>query len=113
MRRTVKKVLIVLIGLGVWAFVILPIYPWIANSLTNFMEATNMSTITFPVKAYEQVTLTSTTVIDVNTTSTYTVTTWDWVEHPTEIDISGLVWFLLGVVVIGLPILLLASIFRH
>jgi hypothetical protein len=125
MKSAVKRVLAVLLGLGVWAFVLIPLYPTLVDSMNNFLVASNMSTITFPIKSYEKVTTnvtrtyTTTTVIDSNTTETNTVTevspttTWDWVEHPQAVDISGLTWFILGVVMIGLPIFLLASLFRH
>ena len=94
------------------------------TTVTNFLAAANMTTITFPMKVYEQVTrthtiiYTSTSVSDtITTTITSTelspYTTWDWVDHNTAIDISGLIWFVLGVVIVAFPILVLAAYFRR
>lgn len=86
----------------------MPIYPWISNSLVNFLRDCNMSTITFPIKSYDEVT--TTTIIS---NSTSTVTTFTWVEHPVAVDISGFIWFLLGVIVIAFPFILLVKLIRH
>lgn len=108
LSRQVRGALWVLIGIGIWVFVILPLYPWIADSLVHFLQSTNMSTVTFPIKSYDKVTIT--TVLNNATT---TITTFEWVEHPVQVDISGFIWFLLGVVIIAFPFVLLLGIIRR
>lgn len=94
LSRRVRNLAVFLFAMIIYYAVVLPLLLPVTDSITNILEAHNLTQITIPQKVYELVN-----------------GSYQWVDRPVTLDLTGLIHFilLLGVafapIVIGLGFL--------
>ena len=89
LSRKVRDLALFLFAMIIYYAVALPMLLPVTDSVTNILEAHNMTQITIPQKVYTQIN-----------------GTWQWVDKPVVIDLTGLIHFILLLAVAFAPLIL-------
>ncbi len=92
MGKTKRALISILLAILVWAF-LMPLLPWLLNTISSFMTYNNLTKVTIPLQ-------------------TFNATSGKWQTTTYVVDLGGLLNVIIVIIVFLAPVLILLSVVR-